>query len=805
MSFRIESGAESLAITNDLFRLVFTEEAAGFPASLGFAGEKHELLSQASPLLTAKRNGKPIRPSLRGNFKPEVRKHADHLEVLFDNIAWEDDKGEFLDGYRLALRYELFPDGVAFAKTFFYTETETPGKISAFRLSPHMNLSAKEEANWAYWSFPADGPSAADIQAFTSFERNLARQDFRRAENTIHPYVSFDFGSGSRRDRHLEWFVESWCSLTPDYKNTETDIRWRNRTATVDWTFQKKPVLVAGRPYQWENTWGWAIRRFPVERRQPPLRIYHYLDNFQRYPSDKLIGQVAEEGANVFILHESWRLLMRDGTFPYDVKELKRTIRSCHRRGLRVMLYVRGNEDGIVEDFGCHLAPFLKHNYDGVYMDYGSARSFTNKEEYSPGGRIHFRQFDLKTRRVRDFVGEDGLFISHSGSGFSAVGHTVLDAYLGGEQEKGLLIQNQTLHSYFSGVSVAPSSLWTGAFPTYRTRKMLPFLATTSQMPFLHAGTQMHSCSLDHPHAPSTLTFARPLWKLWQIFDGRRDIRVYSSQSTDGIFSTDNADTGVSLWADRLGNVLLIVSNFRDKSCEVKTTVDWEKLGLAPGKTCHRLHAGEMECAAERDSTQSAFTATLEGYGITGWLIAETSSGWAAALKRFVNPYPTHPATEKAHTKKIAHLRQTRFETTPWRETFLRVWVQNYPNNYEDALWWDLFENVVELRDLTRKERLLGYVGAEGFGKTPPKREKLLWPGIVSPWIPLSKLLKEAGGTHRLGLCTKRMQDVKNEFYNFVKAELSPVAGVTGETRSIEYNNDIDLDWSRLTFDICFG
>ena len=42
----------------------------------------------------------------------------------------------------------------------------------------------------------------------------------------------------------------------------------------------------------------------------------------------------------------------------------------------------------------------------------------------------------------------------------------------------------------------------------------------------------------------------------------------------------------------------------------------------------------------------------------------------------------------------------------------------------------------------------------------------------------------------------------KYEFYNFLKAELSPIPGFAQRTYEITYNNEIDLDWSLLTFNI---
>ena len=74
-------------------------------------------------------------------------------------------------------------------------------------------------------------------------------------------------------------------------------------------------------------------------------------------------------------------------------------MRTAHAHGLRVGLYVRGNEHGIRERHAEPLRPFLRRNFDGIYMDFGSPMCFMGKEEEAPGGRLHFREYHRMTRR----------------------------------------------------------------------------------------------------------------------------------------------------------------------------------------------------------------------------------------------------------------------------------------------------------------------------------------------------------------------------------------------------------------------
>jgi len=798
----VQRSSNSLVVANDLFRLEFTAATAGLPHRLGFRDSVAPVLHEPAALLRAMRNGRYIVPALPGRFRPVLRRCRKRVNVRFDDIAWQDESGGLLEGYRLALEYDIHADGVVFVKTFFFADTLAPGVLEGFLLQPHVRMTPEQQANWAYWQFP-DAPDASIIQALGSFERHLTMADARRLPEVL-PFVSFDFGTDGRRDHHLEFFVESWNSLTNDYRNTETTVAWQDGTAAVTWNFQKRPAAVPGRTYQWRNTWGWGIRQFPVQRHHPPFRAFHHLDNFERYPDDLTIRQAARAGGNLLILHENWRLDAKQGEWAYDAAALKRVVDTCHACGMRVALYVRGNEDGIRDDDGAHLlGPYLKRNQDGIYMDFATPVAFVSRDEYSPGGRIHFRAFDQAIRRLRTAVGPDGVLIGHAGSFFSAVGYTCMDAYLGGEQEKGRLLENPTTHAYFSGLAVAPPSLWTAAFPTYRTRNALPLMAATAQFPFVHLGAQVASSSLAHPRSPAVVTFARPLWRLWELFDGKTDIRVYTTAATPGALHPDSELTGASALIDRDGNVLLVAANFAAEPRELTLRPDWGSLQAEAGRERFELYA-EGEPRVERLATARAeFTRRTKPYGVAAWLIVHGAATWRAALDRFTRPFPADPGAESEYRNHLRSVRKKRFQPPAWPRWYLRVWIPNFPNNYEDSLWWDLFDNTIELLDLrtTQRPRRLGYVTPGGLQTEPPPPDVRLWPGPKTPWIRIDSLLADATSTDtvRLGLASRRGDQ---EFYSFVMAQLSVEPAENAASYTIEYHNDPDLDWSLLEFDI---
>ncbi len=795
-TIRVKRGPDNLRVGNCRFTTIFRPETGGFPAAIGFPDES-PLVRREAPLLSAHLDGVgTVHPFLE-RLAPRVARQDDAVRLTFDDIPWRDAAGKRVEGFRLALEYEFFADGAVFVRSCFFGGVLDAPPLRDFCLAPGLTLPDDNEVNWAYWTFPGE-ISAKIIQDAGSFERGLNRGDKRRIEGAIAPFFSFDLGAGGRRDKHLEFFVESWNSLDGGPSETATHLDWQGRNAELSWNFQTRATQPQGRASQWRNTWGWCLRRFPVERRRTPPRVFHYLDNFTRYPTTDILRRIAATGADTLILHENWRLDLPGDAFPHDAKSLERTCRACRRYGLRLGLYVRGNEQAIRERLAEPLRPWLRRNIDGIYMDFGSPMCYLSREETAPGGRLHFREHYRMTRAVREFVGPDGFFISHSGSFFSAIGHTTVDAYLGGEQEKGRLIESPTLHGYFSGLSVAPSALWTAAFPAYRTGRALPYLAASGQTPFLHLGVQFPTSSLAHPHCPEVLTFARPLWRMWELLDGQRNLRFYSTSGGPQVLKTDAPETGASLFITRGGDALLILANYADVARNASVSVNWKALGLPSPKKGYRLTVGEDRAKATALASRPGLRADLDAEGLCGWLLVSNPRPWGRAIASFARPYPAHPRAESAWKKQVETIRRARFEPPTGRQAFMRVTIPNFANNYEDSIWYDLFDNDIELLLLTKgPPRRLGYVTLQGLRDQPPNPRERLLPGRPTPWLALHDLLP--AGRHRLGLRSRRGD---GQFYSFVQAELSSSSRHVTQSRVVEYCNEIDRDWSLLDFEI---
>ena len=81
---------------------------------------------------------------------------------------------------------------------------------------------------------------------------------------------------------------------------------------------------------------------------------------------------------------------------------------------MRAAFDVRGNGDCVKEDLAGTILPFLRKNWDGLYMDFGSPYGFQTVDEMAPGGRIQFRDYYYQSRRLRERLGPEGVYLSHS-------------------------------------------------------------------------------------------------------------------------------------------------------------------------------------------------------------------------------------------------------------------------------------------------------------------------------------------------------------------------------------------------------
>ena len=793
---------KTTTIRQESSRVTFDRIGGGFPTWMGFDGpEGEECVSRSDrPWLSVELpDGSTALPFWPEDYEPAVRKDGDATRVEFHNLPWRRADGAILPGFRMTQIYEFWPDGVAFARTFFLAE-DGSSDLAHLRLRPVTSLAAGNGVSWSYWGRP-NIASADLIQALSGIKRFLDPGVDLSQEGSLVPFVSVDFGREGRRDKHLEWFLEGANSPCTDVKNTATSVRWNGASPVVEWDFLRNRAASPRGIWQWRNQWGWTICRAPVRRRRAPLRFYHWIGFLPRYPSDSQIEKMAREGADLLVLHESWRTDVQNGHTPYDEAEFRRVVATAHRHDIRMAVYIRGNEPSIREEQAEWFDAYFRRDYDGLYMDYGSPICYTcGAEETYPGGRIAFREYYLAMRAVRRRVGERGIFLSHSGPFFAACGMTgLIDGYVAGEGERGVLLSSPTAHAFFSGLSVAPPAMWTAAFPDYRTPRAVPFLAAVGQMPHVSLGTQIETSSLQHPAEPGAVTFARPIWKLWGLLRGQHDLLCLHKQNSEGVFTTDSEDTTTCLFGAADGTRLLIAANVSAEPRKLSVRVNWRAAGGAPGAgdTVLRLNPHSDPPAAERTALPDAFEAAVPGHGLSAWLLTPKPADWAAAVKSFREAYPKPDAADRAYEQEIESLRKARFEPVPRRKLFMRLSVTSLPVAWEDSIWWDLYENWNEFVRLGPKggHERLGFISAKGFVAQKPERADYLWPGVKTPWIALHDLLP--AGRHDLAVYTLHYGE---PFYSFVRADFTTDPATEADRFTIRFANELDSDRSRLSF-----
>jgi hypothetical protein len=531
--------------------------------------------------------------------------------------------------------------------------------------------------------------------------------------------------------------------------------------------------------------------------------MYHYFDNYLRYPDHGQMEKIAAAEPDVLVTHENWRLDPQNGGTPYDAEKFSRVLRQAKEHNIRVAVYIRGDELSASEESCDWFDSLLEKGKDGLYMDYGGPiHEAIPPNERFQGGRIAFRKHFLKIRRYRERVGEDGIFLSHTGPFFSALGMTGgnIDGYVSGEGERGMLIKGRTEHEYFSEAFVCCGSMWTAAFPEYGTAKMVPFLAATGQFPHNPLGSQLKSSSLSHPGEPGINdAYLRPLWKLWGMFRKERDLSIFNDYNCYGVLSHADKNTGGYLMITRdRKSALLILTNFSGQARTVRTEVDWAQTGFDIGKSkawlCRPEQTSPGVPAAYKDKV---FSTEIEGLGVAGWLLTLEPKLVKESLNSYAKPYPELDAADLEHLKVVEHQKHLRNKPQSAKNLHLLVEVLTLNTPYEDSLYWDLYENSLELGtfDTDGNFNRIGWICKNGFVKTEPQKEQFVWPGQVSTWVPLHELLPP--GTHNMGI---RSMHQGTPFYSFITATLSPEENAGNPSAyTLKFMNEIECDRAFLT------
>lgn len=755
----------------------------------------HNLLRNPVNLILTLGNGRTLSPAFGIRTEMLIRKKGPIQIIEFNHLALADDDGNTEPGFSLCLRHELYDDGTAFTDAFFLGESLPPPSLKGFELKIPLSLSTFETVRWslAYRPKAVDG---ALIQT-SAPERELLSGENRISEHGIFPLAGFNMWMMDGPSCYAEFFMEGDNVPAGDPANNESSVTWENGNPVLRWNFLKKEARPACGPWQWRNRWGWVVAPAPRTRHLPPLPMYHYFDNLAHYPTNEAMDAIAASGAQVLILHENWRADVQNGGQPYDPMRFRQIVDQAHAHGLRVMLYIRGNEPSIIEEKGEWFANLLQYDHDGLYMDYGGPFHWlVPPSENCQGGQIEFRRHYLNNLSRRKIVGSDGLVYGHTGPMFSALGMTGgnLDGYVSGEGERGMLVKSRLDHAYFSMAAVCPGTMWTAAFPEYGEPRMVPFLAATGQSPHIPLGTQFPSSSLAHPPAPGVndVNF-RPLWKLWNLMKGTENLRIFSDYNCSGMFARSEAVSHYLMSAN--GKTVCIFANFTDAPLTVDPHIDFSAAGISPGALHLCLPTRETPGHVQEFSGQPF---TLGSYGVGAICAGKLD------FAEYEKPYPVLPSECRSHLAKVDEQRKNRAGRGPAPEWFVRVSIPDLPIAYEGSMILDLYDNYCELCEETENgEMKLGYIGKSGFRPEMTPKEDMVVNGMESVWIPLRKIV--GAGRHKLLLRSLHRGEqyyVNSPFYSFVVLEIAREAGK--KEYQIEFMNELEGERSELHFTLNF-
>lgn len=776
---------KKMFLENKKLRIEFGEDGGGFPTKieLKYPSDSMTVVDSAKPFLRiGLADGRVAEPFLEPGFQPFYSAIDDCQRIQFDRLPFKDQSGKMIESFFLTLRYEIYNDGTVFVQSHFISETFlNPPDLNAFKISFPLKLDH-------FRDFSTPFGMAPDLSGHVS-------EDHRNTvQPGIQPVFNLNCKSADGRGGYFELFMEDASALDQGMENRETEILWSEHGPTVTWNFQTEPAVQYHRNV-WEalHQWGWLFSAPPVFRRNPPYRLYHWIDAFDyRIPTPRQVELMASSGADVIILHEVWRSDVAGIAFPYDQERLKVFIEAAHRNSMHVVLYIRGVvERTTVEDSCDWFSEYLTKDWDGVYADFGGV--LNGPKPY------RFKQHYLNSRRIRREIGKYGLFYAHLGCLSSAIGLTpeIIDGYVSGEGEMGTLGQERFLHESLSGAYVTTGTFWTAAFPEYGQGSLVPFMAASGQYPHSPLGEQHRSSSLAHPCVPGINDlYLRPLWKLWKPFRDARDLSIYNDFNGSNVIRKNNVLCGTYLMLDRTQNAaLLIVANFSSEIQKFSCEIDWTALSFTPSSDVGLLQPHSNAPGKAARVTGDTYGVTLPAYECAAFLF-----GKADALEEYEKPYPK-PSEEclefRGRMERQMALRTP--ENVPSGEVFCKVRMPTAQTPCICIVPFYATEHEIGTLDEHGNFHFIGYVTKSGISQEKPTTEQWLWAQDESPWFRLNDMAPEGG---RISFAVRSYSlELKCYFHSFAEIILANTPDDSA-AQTLVFMNGVEADRSRIHFNV---
>ena len=769
---------------------LFTEECGGFPASLTLTeadGGRLEAWNVHRPFLSLRDGeGTLLVPTLSGATPPRrYRTESAHI-LAFSKIPWiEAESGKKRNDLSLSLQWEFCDTGTTFCDMFLFYSTLDVPPLCDCKLRIPLDFTAFQDLHWSNTLFPK-AVDATLIQTVPP-ERFLPHGEKRVFERELFANAGFNAVRDHGPSLYCEFFLEGNNTLFNRAESRAcSSIGMEKDRMMLEWNFQKNTESGNARPLHWRNRWGFTFRPARTMRRHRPMTIYHYIDNFQRFPDEAEVCALAESGADLVILHDCWRIDTQNNGIPYDEKRFRRIIGKLHERGIRVALYARGNEISVREDAAAWFDRWLKKDFDGLYLDYGSPFGYAAApgDENYPGGRIAFREYYRAFEALRCRVGPDGLLYVHTGPCYSGIASGFFDGYVSGEGERGILIRGRVEHEYFTMAAASPGTVWTAAFPEYGSEKMIPFLAAHGEVPHIPLGKQIASSSLEHPPVPgiNDRNFAA-LLHAYSLLGSGSGFGFYTDYNSAGFFEREKGVAHTLLTAQHETYGVMFLANCTGRRA----------------KALFRIRKGKLaDCRFFRIPGQPdpETLDSLAPWQVAAALVAKDAQSAERILRKHPVPVPGASPSGEAYRKSVAEQKRARENPPECRKCVIEVAMPSRITSHEQCLWEDLYDITAVLREACPDGtvRNLGYVSKRGLESSPPAEASRLRPGTVSEGIPLHEHL--GAGTHCLELYSEHLGE---PFYSFLNVRCIEDGK---ETRIIDFRNELEDDRAILHWKI---
>lgn len=432
------------------------------------------------------------------------------------------------------------------------------------------------------------------------------------------------------------------------------------------WTLYRGEPLTLSAGYTYNNRWGMCVTGVRQSDLGLGQRIAHWQEgnaNLMTYPSDSAIEAMAAAGVSVCVLHLYWKTGDWGRDFrPYDPADMARWVRSCHRRGIRCVLYAipidKPGLDGInAESYG----PL---GVDGLYFDFGSVHFRGDRPgdamAYYEGRDFPALDFLNLTRHYRQVTGADGLMIAHAGGAAPDALYCLnLNAYLPGEagEQGGLLAADLDPAWYHSGLAYAVCHPWCEYEP-FQTRQAVANFAAIGSFPHVLFGRGTHQDNNYHRSVLVSARFALPYWQMLRCLpmDGRT---VMYNELTAVAARADRPGVHCVTYRQDADLALVVVAN-TGPAGQAQVTLDPGVLNLGAELHLWRLAGDDIAALRIEDlgpwngspiPTTVMGTGSYEGYLLAGPRHLRTVTDKLAAIRALVAMY-----TERTPPSPVAEL-----------------------------------------------------------------------------------------------------------------------------------------------------